>query len=210
MKEKTPCFPHSTPLPRRATGVFREATEFGFGPTKGSKSPLATEGRQGGESSGVWFTPLPHGRGKGVGLLLFTFYILHLTLVSCSPAEDTYAHWPAYFTFTPVTSAPELYTAVNNMGQFCTVTPDGDNIVFASPHSSTPIRRSLIDQRVTLVLGLDGLIIGLPNIPEMGADVSRVVCYELSCPNCYEERGISRRLRLQDGGIARCQRCTRQ
>lgn len=29
--------------PRRATGVFRGATERGCGPTKGSESPLATE-----------------------------------------------------------------------------------------------------------------------------------------------------------------------
>ncbi len=42
---------HSTPLPTRATGVFREATECGFGPTKGSESPFATEARQGGGSS---------------------------------------------------------------------------------------------------------------------------------------------------------------
>ena len=37
---------HSAPLAaREATGVFREATECGFGPTKGSESPLATEVR---------------------------------------------------------------------------------------------------------------------------------------------------------------------
>ncbi len=28
-----------------ATGVFRVATECGYGPTKGSESPLATEGK---------------------------------------------------------------------------------------------------------------------------------------------------------------------
>ena len=35
----------TAPLPNRATGVFRESTECGFDPTKGSESPLATEGR---------------------------------------------------------------------------------------------------------------------------------------------------------------------
>ena len=34
-----------------ATGVCREAIECGFGPTKGSKTPLATEGRAGERSS---------------------------------------------------------------------------------------------------------------------------------------------------------------
>ena len=33
-------FPFSFPL--GATGVFREATEYGFGPTKGSEFPFAT------------------------------------------------------------------------------------------------------------------------------------------------------------------------
>ncbi len=33
-----------------ATGVFRGATECGYGPTKGSKSPLATEAKDGGGS----------------------------------------------------------------------------------------------------------------------------------------------------------------
>ena len=41
----------STPLPLRATGVVGEATECGFGPTKESKSPLATGDRQGGGSA---------------------------------------------------------------------------------------------------------------------------------------------------------------
>ena len=33
--------------PPRATGGFRESTECAFGPTKGSESPFATEGRDG-------------------------------------------------------------------------------------------------------------------------------------------------------------------
>jgi len=34
--------------PQRATGVFRGATKCGYGPTKGSESPFATEGKAGG------------------------------------------------------------------------------------------------------------------------------------------------------------------
>ena len=36
------------PSPKGATGVFRVATECGYGPTKGSESPFATEGKDGG------------------------------------------------------------------------------------------------------------------------------------------------------------------
>ena len=35
----------TTPLLNRATGVFRVVTECHYGPTKGSESPLVTEGR---------------------------------------------------------------------------------------------------------------------------------------------------------------------
>ena len=35
-------------LPHRATGVFREATKCGFGPTKGSESPIRDGGQSGG------------------------------------------------------------------------------------------------------------------------------------------------------------------
>ena len=34
--------------PPEATGVFRGTIEYGSGPTKGSESPFATEGREGG------------------------------------------------------------------------------------------------------------------------------------------------------------------
>ena len=40
--------PQNSHSPKGATGVFREATECGFGPTKGSESPFATEGKDGG------------------------------------------------------------------------------------------------------------------------------------------------------------------
>ena len=65
----------TTPLPNRATGVFRESTECGFGPTKGSESPLATEGRQG-ESRSF----LPSLGGAGGGLFLRTLCLVAVTV----------------------------------------------------------------------------------------------------------------------------------
>jgi len=96
------------------------------------------------------------------------------------------------------------------MGEFCTVTPNGNNFVFANTKSSTSVARTAIDQRTSVVLGVDGLIIGLPNIPEMGYDMPQVVCFELACPNCYSDFGITRRVTLKTGGKARCGRCTRE
>ena len=57
-----------TPSPSpTAAGVFREATECGFGPTKGSESPI----RDGGQGQGRgppldnWSVPHTTGRGEG-------------------------------------------------------------------------------------------------------------------------------------------------
>ena len=47
--------------PKRATGVFRVATECGYGPTKGSESPFATEGPEGLK----WAMPHAAGRAEG-------------------------------------------------------------------------------------------------------------------------------------------------
>ena len=49
-------------LTQRATGVFRAATECGCGPTKGSESPLATEGK----ALCKWITPIPLRPYKGL------------------------------------------------------------------------------------------------------------------------------------------------
>ena len=131
-------------------------------------------------------------------------------MLGCEKSEDLFSGYPAYFVFTPVSQAPELYTALNSMGEYCTVTPSGQNYLFSNPKTSTIVPRTAVDQHVSVALGLDGLILGLPNIPELGYDVPRVVCYDLCCPNCYRDLGITRRMSLQVGGIVRCARCTRE
>lgn len=141
---------------------------------------------------------------------LFSCALLLLLLLSCEKAERLFSDYPAYFVFTPVTQAPELFTALNSMGEFCTITPSGNTYVFSNTKTSTPVPLTAVDQRVSAVLGLDGLIVGLPNVPEMGYDVPRVVCFDLCCPNCYRDYGFTRRMSLQVGGIARCGRCTRE
>ena len=66
----------TAPLPKRATGVFRESTECGFDPTKGSESPLATEGRLGESPSPL----LPSLGGVGGGLFLRTLCLVAVTV----------------------------------------------------------------------------------------------------------------------------------
>ena len=65
-----------------------------------------------------------------------------------------------------------------------------------------------VDTRLNPSLGLSGLIVGLPNIPELGADIPRVVAFDLACP-CYEDFSTTRNLQLKEGGRAVCTRCGR-
>ena len=183
-------------------------------------------GRAGGESVGavgsagsvesIW--PVESAESAGsAGFRVFRFFsffscftcALILLLSSCQKAEHLYSSYPAQFVFWPVTQAPQLNTALNNMGEFCTITPSGDYYVFSNTKGSTRVALTAIDQSVSARLGLDGFIVGLPNMPEMGYDTPRVVCFDLCCPNCYRDLGITRRLALGVGGTARCARCTR-
>ena len=58
-------------------------------------------------------------------------------------------------------------------------------------------------------LGLSGLIVGLPNIPELGKTESQVVCFDLACANCYEDYHITKPLTLHNDGTATCAGCKR-
>nr|MCR4591599.1 hypothetical protein [Bacteroidaceae bacterium] len=57
-------------------------------------------------------------------------------------------------------------------------------------------------------LGLSGLIVGLPNIPEIGKTESQVVCFELACSNCWEDYNITKPLVVSEG-VATCNSCKR-
>lgn len=65
-----------------------------------------------------------------------------------------------------------------------------------------------LDRRTT-IMGLSGFIIGLPNMPELGAITSRPVCYELACINCYNDNNFAHDVTLMAGGQAKCDRCGR-
>lgn len=104
------------------------------------------------------------------------------------------------------------------MGEWCTITTftkdvDGHNWVyvsFANPQGSTPWPLVKANSYTGFYLGLSGgLIVGLPNIPEVGTEYPVVTCFDLACRNCYEVRNTTPRLTLQEGGYAFCSKCQR-
>lgn len=134
-----------------------------------------------------------------------------LSLTGCDEADvsQKYCNLPARFSFSPVSSVSQLYTACNSMGQWTTITLSGNRFLFANPQGSTPVNITQANNYTGFYLGLCGLLVGLPTIPELGSDYSVVTCYDLACSNCYEQDYITKPLTLQTGGEATCPRCHR-
>jgi len=140
---------------------------------------------------------------------LFTLPLAFLFILSCSKADTLYYTGARVsFTYTYTNTIPELNAALGSMGEFCTIRTDGQNFIFTGIKTATTRPFTAIEQRVHPALGLSGLIVGLPNMPEVGADVPRVVAYDLACP-CYEDFDTTRNLQLQSGGYVYCPRCQR-
>ena len=131
--------------------------------------------------------------------------------VSCQEADYTYCNLPAKFIFENAYQAPALYTACNSMGEFCTITysKDGKQFVFkGSAKEPSYVNLTAIAGYTGFHLGLSGLIVGLPNIPEIGQTESKVVCFDLACSNCYQDYNITKPLVVQEG-TATCNSCKR-
>lgn len=133
---------------------------------------------------------------------------------SCEKADSRFSTYTARFTYTPVNAKPNLYRACTSHGEFCSITyPPGQNYVIKSP--STPsvidyIQRTALHGYTGFILGIgNGLIVGLPSIPELLAQESQVTCYDLCCSNCFLEFHILKQLELHVGGIATCSSCNR-
>lgn len=138
--------------------------------------------------------------------------LVTMVMAGCEKAENKYSNFSAHFTYTPVNSIPTLYRACTSYGEFCSITlPIGDvnRFHFTSVHGYDVANRTAIQGYTGFILGLSGLIVGLPNIPELGQIEPTVVCYDLCCPNCYDESYISREMELREGGYTYCARCRR-
>lgn len=134
-----------------------------------------------------------------------------LFLPCCSDdVEDTYANYAAFFVCTTVSTIPQLSSALNGWGMFITIRYSGGKYLFTDESGNcTTINPTALTDYSSFVLGLSGFIVGLPNVPELGSDTSTPVCFDLACPNCYEEFSIARNLSLGESGFASCSLCER-
>lgn len=135
-----------------------------------------------------------------------------LLLACCKDGEvnNKYCNMPARLNVENVLQAPVLYTCCESMGEFCSITSDGQRFIFtdASNHTSAINIVGLVGYS-GYTLGLSGYIVGRLTIPEMGEEVAKVVCYDRACSNCYQNYNITKPLVLRTGGYAKCNSCGR-
>lgn len=142
-----------------------------------------------------------------MGIRGFLLFILLLSVTGCTnQAESFYCSLPAFFRVSNVQTIPPLNAALNSMGEFATITQRTNVYIYSS--TTTSLQRPITDADRNY-LGLSGFIVGLPNIPPLGSNTSQVVCYDLACPNCYEEQVVTREMKLQAGGTCKCSMCQR-
>lgn len=147
-------------------------------------------------------------------------FVVFLTTTSCiDEVETPYAQRPAFFRFSPVTAAPKtLLPALNNPGEWCTVTRNATHYVFTSAtassaqnggqHFTDTYPLTQLDQYGSVVW-VSGLIVGTPAIPELGTNGFAPAVFDLACPSCFETGAIMRNLTISLDSHATCSRCHR-
>ncbi len=143
---------------------------------------------------------------------LFLLGIVFSLLIGCEgDAEYTYSPYRAFFRFSPVTAAPStLLPALTSPGEWCYVTINGSYYNFKSATGKTDSYPKTAIEQYGTTIWFNGLLVGTPMIPEIGGSFVPV-CYDLVCPNCYENGGIRRDIRIKDISLAQaiCDRCKR-
>lgn len=137
--------------------------------------------------------------------------LLGLFLTACADdVQDLYAHIRAFFRFNNVTSIHQLYTAVNNPGEWCSITIRNNTYWFTSPSGqSTPS-----DATALAIYGrpecIAGFIVGRPSMMDLNGK-NELQAYDLVCPACYEASAVQRSLAFNQKEREHmvCPRCSR-
>lgn len=138
-------------------------------------------------------------------------FLAMTSLAACTNdaiVSNKYASLRARFTYTPVSAVSQLYTACNSLGEWTSIRAVNMQFVFQNTSSSTAVNRTAVNNYQSYVC-LSGFIVGLPTIPEIGADVPTITCYDLACSNCFRDRNVTKALTLQQTGKAYCTSCQR-
>lgn len=126
--------------------------------------------------------------------------------------QTTYSRYRASFLYQKVMQINPLYASLTGSGVFCTITFQGMKVTFSSNGNSyTDNLTQVAGYQSPVFLG--GFIVGQANMPETGQTILPLMCYDLACPNCYEEMGLTRPMNVvEDNGrqVAGCSKCNRK
>ncbi len=137
--------------------------------------------------------------------------ILAAITAGCSDdnASNTYSSDHAFLKFRPVTAVPLLYTACNSLGEFVAISIGTNTFNFttaAGKSSSYPFTAEIKNYGQPECVS--GFIVGKSTQPDMSLQYP-LLCYELACPNCYQESYVQSQLRFSATEELTCQRCKR-
>lgn len=131
---------------------------------------------------------------------------------ACQPANEMYCSIRARFFVSNVLSvSPTLFRSCTSLGEFCTITnpvSDALRLHFKSIGTSDTYNLTSLQDR-SVVLGLGGLVVGLPYMAEQLDQEPCVVCFDLTCPNCYKDYNISHLMQYGRLGYVDCSSCGR-
>lgn len=124
-------------------------------------------------------------------------------------AQNKWSRMRAYYLCQNVATIPTLYHACTGPEQWCTVRRSANmkQLLFDSLRENDQVNLTA-DMGYTRFHIERGLIIGLPSLAEPGAGTPVVTCYDIVCPNCYDN-GTSKNVEIQENGKALCRLCNR-
>lgn len=145
---------------------------------------------------------------------LFSLLLIFTGLCCCTScsdeAEQAYAHFPAFFRFTPVTAAHPLHAALNNPGEYCTISIEPRSFVFTDQRGrSVRLPQSAVDEQVKPEY-IDGFVVGTPSTPDMSMRFVPLA-FDRACPACYEYHMKQVSLQFDKARLnaMKCPRCHR-
>ena len=137
-------------------------------------------------------------------------WLLVFLLFACSEAERLYDNYPVRFVVQNTNTNEVLNAALSGMGEFCTAVNQGSAVAYTNLKTTISVPLSARD----LSYGYysygrsNGFIIGHTSMISSRFP-DQVVCYDIVCPNCYNDLSISRSLHLLSGARAQCGKCQR-
>ena len=143
---------------------------------------------------------------------LFNFLFCSIFLSSCSQAERLYDNYPVRFVVQNTNTNEVLNAALNGMGEFCTMVVSNNGSSMEYTNLKTTRSVSLTAREVSyghFNFGRsNGFVVGHTSMISSRFP-DQVICYDIVCPNCYDNLSITRNIRLLAGARAECSNCMR-